>query len=490
VALAGLFAAAEQARAAPPSAAERSLVRTAETAMRKAANFYRAGKYRESAEAVQEADASLARLPKDPSPELTALVTPVARQAARARELLAAQGIKVHVPGAPLGEGNAGTSAGPASGEAVQFARDVAPLLLANCMECHGDQNPSAGFSLYSFERLLAGGGRGAPVAAGKAAESLLVKKLRGTADGDRMPQGGDPLPGEAMAKIEAWITAGAKFDGDNRNSPLEEVVARYAASQLTHEQLAEQRRAQAEKTWRLILPDVEAHQEQGQSVLVVGGVVPERLAEVARTADEQAAKLRRQFNVPDHQPLVKGRLTLFVFEKRYDYGEVGTMLEKREIPTTWQGHWSYTPRDAYACLHLPAGAEVPAGLVTQLLSGAYAASLGKVPRWFAEGSARAVAARLHPKDPRLGAWDEQLVEVLKRVDEPAGFLTASLPPEESDLLSYSFVGRHLMLSPRQFSALVAELQAGGDFDAAFAKAYRGAPSEQVAKWLARVAKR
>ena len=56
---------------------------------------------------------------------------------------------------------------------------------------------------------------------------------------------------------------------------------------------------------------------------------------------------------MPADRSLVKGRLTLYVFDKRYDYGEVGTMLERREIPASWRGHWRYTGVDAYGCVLL-----------------------------------------------------------------------------------------------------------------------------------------
>ena len=87
--------------------------------------------------------------------------------------------------------------------------------------------------------------------------------------------------------------------------------------------------------------------------MLVVGSASPRALAAVADTAEEQVGKLRKQFKLPDDRPFIKGRLTLFVFQKRYDYGEVGTMLERRELPAVWRGHWHYSPLDTYGCVLL-----------------------------------------------------------------------------------------------------------------------------------------
>src|SRR5262249_12447973 len=129
---------------------------------------------------------------------------------------------------------------------------------------------------------------------------------------------------------------------GADPAASLADVVATASAASATHEELSRTRAELAKKNWQLILPDREAKTEQTSDFLLMGAVDPQTLAEVGRLAEEQAAKVRKLFKLPADQPLVKGRLTLFVFDKRYDYGEVGTMLERREIPATWRGHWRH----------------------------------------------------------------------------------------------------------------------------------------------------
>ncbi len=372
--------------------------------------------------------------------------------------------------------------------DAVQFARDVGPVLLAQCTECHGEQNPRNNLSMQTFNSLLRGGDSGAVLAPKKPEESLLVKKLRGAA-GARMPKDRPPLPEETIAKIETWILLGAKFDGLDAEAALEDTVAQSLAQHATHDELSRRRIEVAARNWRLILPDAPAHYEETPQVLVYGSATAEILADVARVADDQAAKLRKLFKTPNDQPLVKGRLTIFVFDKRYDYGEVGTMLEHREIPAAWRGHWHYSPLDAYGCVLLSSDAKASPGLVAQQIAGAYVAGLGKIPRWFAEGTARAVSAKVEPKDPRVKTWDEQVPRILKAHEKPDGFLSDSLPPEESDVLSYSFV-KSLMTSGNRHAALMAALQQGTAFDPAFAKVYGGPPSQLVPHWSVRAAKR
>jgi hypothetical protein len=132
---------------------------------------------------------------------------------------------------------------------------------------------------------------------------------------------------------------------------------------------------------------------------------------------------------------------------------------------------------------------DAPPALVAQQMAGAYVASLGKIPRWFAEGSARAVAARFEPKDPRVKLWDDQLPRILGTTDKPQAFFDDTLPPEDNDILSYSFV-KFLMSSAPRYASLIAALQQGVAFDQAFAKAYTGAPTDLVDNWLARASKR
>ena len=112
-----------------------------------------------------------------------------------------------------------------------------------------------------------------------------------------------------------------------------------------------------------------------------------------------------------------------------------------------------------------------------------------RAPRWFAEGTARAVAARLEPKDPRVKSWDDQVARILQASEKPDGFLTGALQPEDGDILSYSFIKYLLALGSRH-AVLMAALQQGTAFDPAFATAYGASPNQMIAGWLTRAAKR
>jgi len=86
---------------------------------------------------------------------------------------------------------------------APDFERDIRPLLAANCLSCHNEKSKASGLALTSRQALEAGGNRGSAL-------TWLPKALRHQ-DGLQMPPGGQ-LPAADIAKIEAWLAAGAHW--------------------------------------------------------------------------------------------------------------------------------------------------------------------------------------------------------------------------------------------------------------------------------------
>ena len=104
------------------------------------------------------------------------------------------------------------------------FERDVAPVLTARCLGCHGANNPKAGLRIDTFNGIMAGNGDGPFVAPGNPAASLLVQRISATGD-ERMPKNGAPLSADEIKKISDWIATGAKFTGNNL-TPIAELKA------------------------------------------------------------------------------------------------------------------------------------------------------------------------------------------------------------------------------------------------------------------------
>jgi WD40 repeat protein len=117
---------------------------------------------------------------------------------------------------APTGANEA--AAKPAS---VSYARDVLPILQANCHGCHQPAKTSGGMEMTAFNRLVAGGESGAPaIVPGKPDESNLVALI--TPDGGEaaMPQGKTPLADSEIALIRRWIEEGARDDTPLNSTP------------------------------------------------------------------------------------------------------------------------------------------------------------------------------------------------------------------------------------------------------------------------------
>ena len=97
----------------------------------------------------------------------------------------------------------------------VSFMRDVAPILVENCIACHNPRKSESKYVMTTFAQLAKGGqqGEGITLAPGKPEESYLVELIRPGGQ-PRMPYKQDPLPAEKIATIERWVAEGAKYDG------------------------------------------------------------------------------------------------------------------------------------------------------------------------------------------------------------------------------------------------------------------------------------
>ncbi len=96
--------------------------------------------------------------------------------------------------------------------EAVDFARDVKPILAARCYQCHGKDKQESGLRLDVVAALLAGGNSGPALVAGKSGESLLIQAVTGAEDVSKMPPKGEGLTAAQVEILKQWIDQGAKL--------------------------------------------------------------------------------------------------------------------------------------------------------------------------------------------------------------------------------------------------------------------------------------
>jgi uncharacterized protein with WD repeat len=89
------------------------------------------------------------------------------------------------------------------------FAKDVAPILTANCAGCHSGNVAMGTLDLDSFPGIQKGGHSGSVIVPGKSAESLLYLRITGKV-APSMPLNGKKLADTEIETIRLWIDAGA----------------------------------------------------------------------------------------------------------------------------------------------------------------------------------------------------------------------------------------------------------------------------------------
>ncbi len=106
----------------------------------------------------------------------------------------------------------AACAAPAARAEAVDYLRDVKPILGARCYSCHGALRQRSGLRLDTAALIRKGGKAGPAVVPGKSDESPLIEAVRGDGRPRMPPEGeGEPLSEKQVAVLRAWIDQGAK---------------------------------------------------------------------------------------------------------------------------------------------------------------------------------------------------------------------------------------------------------------------------------------
>ncbi len=166
----------------------------------------------EAAKLLDDAEKKLKQIAKDADlKENDKLIAAPLKKITSARELLERKRPSV-------------ASAGGAGAAAGNFERDVAPILVARCLTCHGNDNPRANLRIDTFAGIVQGGDSGPLVVPGKPGDSPLVQRIIATGD-ERMPKNARPLAADEIKKITDWVASGAKFTGNN-STPLGQLKA------------------------------------------------------------------------------------------------------------------------------------------------------------------------------------------------------------------------------------------------------------------------
>lgn len=116
--------------------------------------------------------------------------------------------------------------AGFAWADPVSFKQKIAPILVNNCLACHGPKKAEGGYRVDSFERFVAAG---ESTVSGISAKNLdgseAYRRIISTDKSERMPLEGDPLPADQVALLKQWIEEGATFDAADPKAALATII-------------------------------------------------------------------------------------------------------------------------------------------------------------------------------------------------------------------------------------------------------------------------
>ena len=104
----------------------------------------------------------------------------------------------------------------------VDYVKDVKPLLVKYCNDCHGASEQQSGLRLDAAALIKRGGDHGPGLEAGAGDKSLLILALMGEADFPRMPLESDALAKEEIDLLRRWIDQGARAPKDEPIAPME----------------------------------------------------------------------------------------------------------------------------------------------------------------------------------------------------------------------------------------------------------------------------
>ncbi|MDF1861462.1 MAG: PSD1 and planctomycete cytochrome C domain-containing protein [Verrucomicrobiales bacterium] len=98
----------------------------------------------------------------------------------------------------------------------INFAKDIAPILEFNCVNCHNEAEQKGGLRYDRPELFFKGGDGGPALVQGKPDESLMIELVSLPADdSDIMPPKGRTLHEHEIAKLRQWIAEGAVWPED-----------------------------------------------------------------------------------------------------------------------------------------------------------------------------------------------------------------------------------------------------------------------------------
>ncbi len=116
----------------------------------------------------------------------------------------------------------------PGGRSLITFEADIAPILEARCVKCHGQDKTDGGLDLRRRFTILKGGDTGAAIVPGKPDESLIVRRIE---RGEMPPKDEGRLDERQRSLIRRWVAGGAPL-ANPRELPLDDAEAAHRVSE------------------------------------------------------------------------------------------------------------------------------------------------------------------------------------------------------------------------------------------------------------------
>jgi mono/diheme cytochrome c family protein len=359
----------------------------------------------------------------------------------------------------------------PAEKQTVSFARELAPIFVANCNGCHLDAMQIRGnLNLNTFTGLENGGASGPSLVKGNAKDSLLIQKLRGSA-GARMPMNRPALDDATIAKFETWINEGAVFDGDATSSSTRSVAEQAWIENASIEELKARRLEVATASWNRVYTNREAYTASGDTFVVLSDSSEATAERILKIADDVASTLVGPLGIGKGKPLFPSGATIFAFDKRYDYSEFGKMAESRSLPSHWTAHWRREGVNVYVAMSV--GSQEDEALERDLkmnLTSLWASSFDDMPRWFADGlGAYAFAGKASRTDDVVVRLEQTAMRSVGGLKSVQPLITGTMNEEDAAAIGYLAL-RALNQGPnrKRYDAFLKQLNSTKNFNTAF----------------------
>ena len=263
---------------------------------------------------------------------------------------------------------NAGTKTDTAGNGHVVFSQEIAPILVANCVGCHSENNVGVRrgqLDLTTFEGLMKGSKKRPDepeiVIAGKPDQSHLVLRIKG-AEAPRMPQGAqNRMADVAIAKIEQWVKEGAKLDaGIDPKKPIKsyaaspEQVLRNQTAKLPPRERDKKIEAVGRERWKQANPKLKPELVSDEHFVMFSNLPSDRATSTIKAMEAQYGHLKRLIGSPATDWVEK--VSLYVFSNRKDFIEFVRSVESREVDVDVHSSAKLTTPQPYLAVVDPAG--------------------------------------------------------------------------------------------------------------------------------------